>query len=53
MKGKTQIHTEWRFLNDHSEPLGEVFLMPSVAFVLVHRFRLTARNQTALNDCYL
>ena len=50
MKGKTQIYRlDGGFLNDHSEPLGEVFHMPvgtasSVAFVLVCRLgSVTAR----------
>ena len=58
-EGKNSNILNGGFLNDHSEPLGEVFHMPLGMLALwhlfteVYRHRLTARYQTALNKFYL
>ena len=45
------------FLNDHSEPLGEVFHMPLGMLALWHFYSFTGSDQlqdiTALNKWYL
>ena len=58
-EGKNSNILNGGFLNDHSEPLGEVFHMPLGMLALwhlfteVYRLGLTARYQTALNKLYL
>ena len=46
MKGKTQTNIlNGGFLNDHSEPLGEVFHMPLGMLALWHLLRFTGSDQ--------